>query len=166
MSYLYLSRFYKKLIVWIELRLKYLLMLPVSYHQLALMIPGNLKSHYDDFSAHISDGNTKSMPNTGNPPIVTNAIFAFRLCKHWLLFPSCYEGVYGNRLFTFRLVCKADSGGYTMKWRSVKPKPCEFLWSTSVRGPCQDTPLPSAPPPRTGRGLSLDDGSPSLLPFV
>ena len=39
---------------------------------------------------------------------------------------------------TFRLQCTADSGGYTMKWRRVKPKPSwRLLCRSSVRGPCQ-----------------------------
>lgn len=48
---------------------------------------------------------------------------------------------------TFRLQCTADSGGYTMKWRRVKPKPSwRLLCSSSVRGPCQGKGRPGEHP--------------------
>lgn len=69
---------------------------------------------------------------------------------------------------TLRLVCRADSGGYTMKWRSVNPKPWEFLWRTSVRGPFQPMPTPSLPGRVAigGRGLSPAEERPSLRPLA
>lgn len=55
-----------------------------------------------------------------------------------------------------------------MKWRRVKPKPCEFLWRTSVRGPLQPTLIPSLPGLDAigGRGLSGAEETPSLRPFA
>lgn len=55
-----------------------------------------------------------------------------------------------------------------MKWRSVKPKPWEFLWRTSVRGPFQPMPTPSLPGRVAigGRGLSLAEERPSLRPLA
>lgn len=55
-----------------------------------------------------------------------------------------------------------------MKWRSVKPNPCEFLWSTSVRGPLQPTLMPSLPGRVAigGRGLSGAEETPSLRPLA
>lgn len=55
-----------------------------------------------------------------------------------------------------------------MKWRSVKPKPCEFLWSASVRGPLQPTLMPSLPGRVAigGRGLSGAEETPSLRPLA
>lgn len=55
-----------------------------------------------------------------------------------------------------------------MKWRSVKPKPWEFLWRTSVLGPFQPTPTPSLPGRVAigGRGLSPAEERPSLRPFA
>lgn len=48
---------------------------------------------------------------------------------------------------TFRPQCTADSGGYTMKWRRVKPKPSwRLLCSSSVRGPCQGSGRPGEHP--------------------
>lgn len=135
----------------LSFKLQYLLMHPVSCHWFTLMIPGNLKSHSVEFFTHIKTWLTVGI--------------------HWT-YSDFVSVKYNMRVFTvvqqftLRLVCKADSGGYTMKCRSVKPKPWEFLWSTSVRGPCQDMALPSAPPPRTGRGLSLVVEIPSLRPFV
>lgn len=38
---------------------------------------------------------------------------------------------------TLKLEFTADSGGYTMKWRRVKPKPCEVRRRRSVLGPGQ-----------------------------
>lgn len=54
---------------------------------------------------------------------------------------------------TFRLQCTADSGGYTMKWRRVKPKPSwRLLCSSSVRGPCQGRGRPEEHPSLGPRG--------------
>lgn len=55
-----------------------------------------------------------------------------------------------------------------MKWRSVKPKPWEFFWRTSVRGPFQPTPTPSLPGRVAigGRGLSPAEERPSLRPLA
>lgn len=55
-----------------------------------------------------------------------------------------------------------------MKWRSVKPKPREFLWRTSVLGPFQPTPTASLPGRVAigGRGLSPAEERPSLRPFA
>lgn len=55
-----------------------------------------------------------------------------------------------------------------MKWRSVKPKPCEFLWRTSVLGPLQPTLIPSLPGRVAigGRGLSGAEETPSLRPLA
>lgn len=39
---------------------------------------------------------------------------------------------------TLKLECTADSGGYTMKWRRVKPKPCEVRRRWIVLGPGQE----------------------------
>lgn len=62
---------------------------------------------------------------------------------------------------TFIEVWRADSGGYTIKCRSVKPKPWEFFCRTTVRGHFHDT--PSLDP---GRAFSLDNRTPSLGPFA
>lgn len=52
-----------------------------------------------------------------------------------------------------------------MKWRRVKPNPCEFFWRKMVLGPCHDT--PSTSPDDSGRRLfSLDDTMPSLRPLA
>lgn len=52
-----------------------------------------------------------------------------------------------------------------MKWRRVKPKPCEFFWRKIVRGPCHD--MPSTSPDDSGRRLfSLDDTMPSVRPLA
>lgn len=52
-----------------------------------------------------------------------------------------------------------------MKWRRVKPNPCEFFWTKMVRGPCHD--MPSTSPDDRGRRLfSLDDTMPSLRPLA
>lgn len=55
-----------------------------------------------------------------------------------------------------------------MKWRNVKPKPWEFLWRTSVRGPFQPMPTPSLPGRVAigGRGLSPAEEKPSLRPLA
>lgn len=55
-----------------------------------------------------------------------------------------------------------------MKWRSVKPNPCEFLWRTSVRGPLQPALIPSLPGRVAigGRGLSGVEETPSLRPLA
>lgn len=55
-----------------------------------------------------------------------------------------------------------------MKWRNVKPKPWEFLWRTSVRGPFQPMPTPSLPGrvAMGGRGLSPAEEKPSLRPLA
>ncbi len=39
---------------------------------------------------------------------------------------------------TLKLEFTADSGGYTMKWRRVKPKPCEVRRRRRVLGPGQE----------------------------
>lgn len=96
-------------------------------------------------------------------------VYIFCLLAAWATYTDilCPDQVQHQRdgsPLTLRLWWE-DSGGYTMKWRRVKPNPCEFFWRKIFRGPCHD--MPSTSPDDSGRRLfSLDDTMPSVRPLA
>lgn len=61
-------------------------------------------------------------------------VYIKKYTNNTLLWNSCEWTMHT----TLKLECTADSGGYTMKWRRVKPKPCEVRRRWIVLGPGQE----------------------------